>query len=791
MELEPDVPPARSSEALLIVVDTFLTSTNPGTFQKLCDIAMRLARTRLIYSHLNDDIIATLASGSPATRNKLADQTVDGYQGIEVLHPPATKSLAAVRTLANMTQGTVPSNLINILEVCGDLLMERAANRAEKKRVVLFTEGTSLERSLGREEQDLEDFEECTRLFKEHCMQVDIVCLCDENQAQRLIEMEEETAELPGFSVASFVQRANDFPFACLFALCKATGGFMMSHQEASPLVDTPTPKAKRAMAKYCGTLNIADILRIPVKRFSHVLEGRAITGKKISWESSVKLGKAQPVLVETQRVASTKDDSPLQTEQVVKAYPYGPELVPERNEVDTAAWSIHLPRGLDVLGFVEQSCVPHRLFMGQVDVVVAMPGVEEAFRLMKTLVLALQAEKLGILARSVTAARGGPPRLVFLWPRVELDKQGVMKNFLLFQVEVPMREDIRDMQFASLEEPMQTVSEGAVNAMDKYISALSMETVDASDMSDRGEQGADCDEVLWPPDICNPNLDWFNICIVHRALGGVNSADFPDETEWQRKVTDPASFVKEGQRRTLNDAIHDLKRELPVVSVKKKERRDKTVHQALTGEQASIGDYLPQDVEETTEKDEGADNEATEEYNKMAREYQEFGLDEKGSIVDDLEIDDVGDENPVLDFENLVRRNRFDFAASSLLVVVRRLIRDITDDDKAIRCLQALRQTSMKLKKPRMFNEFIISLVRKCRKEDSAGNRSAAFLRHARRRNVLRSAVGIIMPEQPTNGADSTGNGNGGKYYEWISKQVNQISSRDVSELSTSAVTL
>eukprot|EP00177_Eucheuma_denticulatum_P001323 GFKZ01002402.1.p1 GENE.GFKZ01002402.1~~GFKZ01002402.1.p1 ORF type:complete len:792 (+),score=126.23 GFKZ01002402.1:286-2661(+) len=790
MEPEPDTPLPRPSEALVIVVDTFITSTNPATFLKLRDIAMRLARTRLIYSHLKDDIMATIASGSPITRNKLADQTVGGYQGIEVLQPPATKSLTAVRTLADMTQGTVPSNLMNILEVCGDLLLEPAAERAEKKRVVLFTEGNILERSLGRGEQDLEDFEECTKLFKEHRMQVDIVSLCDENQAQRLVELEEETAELEAFSVPSFVQRESNFPLACLFALCKATGGFMMSYQEASPLVDTPTPKAKLATAKYRGTLNIADIIRIPVKRFTHVLEARAITGKKISWESTVKLGKAVPVLVETQRVASTKDDSPLEAEQLVKSYPYGPELVPERNEVDTAAWSIHLPRGLDVLGFVEQSSVPHRLFMGQVDVVVAMPGVEEAFRLMKTLVLALQAERLGILARSVTPKSGGPPRLVFLWPRVELDTRGVMKNFFLFQVEVPMREDIRDMPFASLEEPMDKVSGEAVSAMDKYISSLLMETSDARKMSDGDEDDAEPDEVLWPPDICNPSLDWFNICVVHRALGGVTTADFPDKTEWQRRVTDPASFVKEGRKRILNDAIQDLKRELPVVAVKKKERKDRRVHQALIGEQASISDYLPQEVQETREENEGGDNDSSEEYDEMIREYQDFGLNEKEGIADDLEIEDVGEENPVLDFKNLVRRNRFDFAASSLLVVVRRLIRDVIDDDKAIRCLQALRETSMTLKKPRMFNEFVMSLVRKCKKEDSAGNRSAAFLRHARRRDALTSAVGIIMPEQATQDVDSQGNGKGGNYLEFISKQVREISSRKVSELSTSAVT-
>lgn len=789
MEYEPEIPSPRESETLLIVVDTHVTDdSESSTFPSLRDAAMRMARTRLVYSVLKDDLLSVIASGSTKTKNKLASENEGGYTGIEVLQPPATKNLNAVRVLSELKRGTVPSNLLNILDVCGDTLSEPAVTRSKKKRMVLFTDAVAISRSLIP--ADAADFEATCELYKEHEMQVDVICHCDERLVEKVQAFEAEMEETTELSVKDWMAKTEGCELSHLFSLCKASGGVLMSLSEASPLLDRPTPKVKRAMAKYRGTLNIADIIKIPVKRFSFVAQATHPTSKKLSWESSTKRKEPVPVLVETQRVASAKDDAPLEAEEIVNAYPYGPELVPEQNEVDAYAWSMHLPKGLDALGFVEQQTVPQRLFMGRVDVVIAMPGVDGADRLMKTLVLAMQAEQLGILARSVTAAKGGPPQLAYLWPRVEVDTAtGALRNFFLFQVEIPMREDIRDLPFASLAEAVEEIPEDADNAMLRYISAAMLEeevegedTADEEDEENEGEE-----EPLWPPEICNPNLDWFNICVVHRALAQISGSDFPPLTEWQQKIIDPTSFVREHKKDALDRAVHDLKSILPVIPAKKKEKKGKRVHQALNGDMASIVDYLPREMVENKEED--SEEEEENDANAFALMYQD--PDAELSTVTDLDTEDVGDDTPVDDFEKLVNKDKFSFAAVSLLVVVRRLIRDLVDDDKAMSCLQALRRTSVEKKEPRFFNDFIISLISRCRREDALGNRTAAFFRHVARRNAIDSTVGVIAIARRSHGTPETAADQSYRdYLDGIARKISTIVQDKKPELSTSAIT-
>lgn len=780
MEYEPEIPQPRESETLLIVVDTYVTE--PSTFLSLRDAAMRMARTRLLYSLLRDDLLAVIASGSSTTKNKLASENEGGYLGLCVLQSPVSKNLNAVRVLADLKQGMQPSNLLNALEVCGDTLSEPAVTRSKKKRVVLFTDALQISKSLCPD--DVEDFQAICELYKAQEIQIDVICDCEQQLVEKLQEIEEVVEDADLLSIKDWMNKTKGFQLSHLFSLCKFSGGVFMSRKEASPLVDIPTPKVKRATAKYRGTLNIADVVKIPVMRYSYVYASTPVTPKKLSWEASTKCINPIPVFVETQRVASAKDDAPLKPEEIINAYPYGPELVPEQNEVDTYAWSIVLPKGLDILGFVEQNSVPQRLFMGRVDVVIAMPSVPGADELMKTLVLAMQAENVGILARSVTNKKGGAPSLVYLWPRVEAEREtGALRSFFLFQVEIPMREDVRDMPFASLMETAEEIPEAADLAMSRFISAA---TLDVEAEHGDGDED-DREEPVWPSEICNPNLDWNNICIIHRALAGISGADFPSLTEWQQHLISPLSFIGDNRKEGLRSAILNLKSAIPVIPAQKKEKKGKRTHEVLNGDMASISDYLPREMVEGLDEreadDEGGDgqNAAT-----MLADASDDVLSLTG-----LELEDVGDETPVLDFENLVTMNKFNFAAVSLLVVVRRLIRDVVDDDRAMNCLQALRKASVERKEPRFFNDFIISLIARCKREDTTGNRTRAFFRHVHRCHTINSTVQVIsIAKRSEGGSESAADEAYREFLSNATKRIHEIVSKEPHDVSVSAVT-
>lgn len=778
MQLEPEITPIRESESLIVVLDTCTTSIS--VFEDLRDFAARLARTRLIYGTSKDDLIGVILSGSAKTINNLVREHPSGYGGIETVVPPMTRSLRAVKALRDAPQGSSSSNLLNLMDVCGDYLSTGASTRSKKRRIVLCTDGESIISTLGS--ADMEDFESCCNLYREVGIRVDVVCHCSEEYADKLQSYEEEFSTMTDLSVEDCVRRCKGFGKSFLFTVAKATGGVMMPFADASPLADKPIGKTKRAVAKFRGVLNIANILKIPVRRYNHACEAKHPAGKKLSWSASSKLGEPISVHVETQRVASARDDSPLETEEIVNAYPYGPDLVPEQNEIDTCAWSIHLPRGLDVIAFVPQESIPPRLFLGQVEVVVAMSGCDGANLLMKSIVLAMQADKVGMLARSVTSSKGGSPTLAYLWPRVEADSdRRSIRNCFLLYVNLPMREDIRELPFASLGDVLENVPTGADDAMQRYIAAAMLDIDGAADSDDDKD---DCED-FWPHESCNPNLDWFNICIVHRALSGTSGSDLPPLSEWHRRIMDPSSFRQRKHANAFQQAISDLKGVLPVIPVPQREKKGRKVYRALSGELASIVDYLPVDDGSAAP----TENEDAERIIDVPT-LQTDTYDDISSTVTDLNVLDVREEVPVEDFKELVKKGHFRFAALSLLIVVRRLIREVVDDDKAMYCLQALRKASIETKEPRLFNDFIANLVERCLRLDASGNRTAAFFRHVGRADKIDSTLDVIPASRARNcSSESERDRDRKDALAELSIQIRQIGTPNQADLSVSAV--
>lgn len=790
MELEPQIEPIRDTEALLIAVDT---SASKKSFKSLQQAAFRLARTRLLYPISKDDLIGVLQAGSEKTDNPLAKQEPSGYQGIQVHVPLISASLRAVRSLNNLEHHGCSTHLLNLLDVAGDSLVSAAALRSRRKRLLIFTTDKSKICSLPT--ADDEDFIATCNLYAafENDIRVDVIIECSSEQTDTDIshyddlfydEASDQNEEVLPTPKAS-LEKASQFACKSLLALAKCTGGLIMSLSTANPMTDKPAPRAKRASVKFHGVLDIADKIQIPVKKYSYVLEAKHPPGKKISWEESIKCAKYIPVLVETNRVASTKDDTPLEPEEIVNAFSYGPDLVPEQHEVDSYAWSMHMDRGLDVIGFVSQASVPQHMFIGRVDAVIAMKESPEAIRLLKTVVLAMHAEKLGILARSVTPARGGAPSLCYLWPRIELSSDGrTVRNCFLFSVDVPMREDIRDLPFASLEDELEDTLKEAFSAMNDFISCSMLDGNNQNEKSEEEEDESEEDDEegkrgFSPTTFPNPNLDWFNNCIVHRALQGPSGTGFPELSEWHKKLISPESFLAQVHKVGREQAVRSLKIALPIAPAKKREKKGRRVHTALNGDLASIVDYLPEEgtewdadgdqnsdgtnvvsgLDEVDEvEDEGSGDEIVAERLPEAAPIWDnddnLQDDMVSNVTDRVALNDVGSKTPVEDFKHLVNKGQFRFAALSLQVMLRRLIRgchgntdstDADDNKTSMKCLQALRIACYEHKESRFFNDFITSMIQRCDRQDSIGKRTEAFFRYVGIKEQVHSTLDMI----------------------------------------------
>ena len=99
--------------------------------------------------------------------------------------------------------------------------------------------------------------------------------------------------------------------------------------------------------------------------------------------------------------------------------------------------------RQFKMLGFADQSSVPRHFFIAGVDVVLPLKGSKNE-RAFAALVTQMIETKKCIIAR-LLERKNADPKLVSLFPHVN------KKQPLLYLIQLPTNEDIRDYQFPSL----------------------------------------------------------------------------------------------------------------------------------------------------------------------------------------------------------------------------------------------------------------------------------------------------------------------------------------------------
>lgn len=616
--------PPREAEVLVIAVDGGkYAAETPEKFDRLRDIATRMARNRLLYSETADDLIGVFKLGSEKTDNRLADDNAGGYKGIEKAFPAVRRCLQAVRTLRDMTPGLKKVNLLDVVEVLGDYLADFSLGNETKKRIVIFTrKGVVPDEPV---EGYCKQLAEVCELYRDVKVRVDVVCDDwteaddDKDEDQRA----DETAEQKfARTVENFFTYATEKEMHPLWAFAHATGGSLYSGADALDAVDMPIPKGKRATAKFRGTLNIGAHIKIPTKAYITTSIAIKQAAVKLSWAASRNAGEPVGVHVESQRFKSAADDTPLEENEIVHAFPYGNDLVPEQRDTGEDAWSLCLDgNDLSVIAFVSQKVVPVRWFMSAVCAVISMPDVAEARVAMDALVQALHESEKGILARWVPALKGGPPGMAYLWPVVEMDKDtGKVKNRYLCLADLPLQEDLRDYPFSSLkwtEKDLPAASDSVMDAFidDRMLDGTTSAPKPEDKMADEEDDDDDDDDAAEPfraYDHCNPALDRFYIAVIQRALDGPEGTEIPGLAEWQKHLLDTQSFIPASKKESAEESLKNLKSTLPVSKVPPKERaKKKTIEMALQGEDASICDFLPPDtqaLDETTGPTPGAE---------------------------------------------------------------------------------------------------------------------------------------------------------------------------------------
>lgn len=207
-------------------------------------------------------------------------------------------------------------------------------------------------------------------------------------------------------------------------------------------------------------------------------------------------------------------DQNPVPADKQIRAFNYGKQLVPvakehehvlkykggtaEEKKDDDGGLGVELAsdyeRQFKLLGFTDQSKVPRHHFVAGVDVILPVRGSKNE-RAFAALVGAMVEGKKVLIAK-IIERKNADPKLVVLYPHISKRKP------ILYMVQLPTAEDIRDYQFPSLvpaTEPQRTAARELIKALDLTNAAQ------------------EDDEQLKPELTFNPALQYFGQVVTHR----------------------------------------------------------------------------------------------------------------------------------------------------------------------------------------------------------------------------------------------------------------------------------
>ena len=162
---------------------------------------------------------------------------------------------------------------------------------------------------------------------------------------------------------------------------------------------------------------------------------------------------------------------------------------------------------------------------MGGVDVILPVKGAknERAFAAMVYAMI----DTHKVLLAKIIERKNADPKLVVLYPHIS------KKQPILYLVQLPTSEDIRDYQFPKLVKATQKQREAAAKLIDKL------------DLCQEDEDG-DQVERLDPEETFNPTIQYFNQVVTHKVVNPHEADQIPPLNPAIREYMEPDQQVME-----------------------------------------------------------------------------------------------------------------------------------------------------------------------------------------------------------------------------------------------------
>ncbi|URD75280.1 Ku C terminal domain like [Musa troglodytarum] len=431
------------------------------------------------------------------------------------------------------------------------------------------------------------------------------------------------------------------------------------------------------------GDLELSSMMKIKVWVYKKTSEEKFPTLKKYSDKAPASDKFAtHEVKVDFEYKSSQDPDKVVPPEQRIKGYRYGPQVVP----ISSAEWEavkFKPEKGVKLLGFTDASNILRHYYMRDVYIFIPEPGNTKAIIAVSALAKAMKEMNKYAVLRCVWRQGQGNVSVGVLTPN--LSSTDNIPDSFYFNI-LPFAEDVREFQFPSFSsfpsawQPDQQQQEAA----DDLVRMLDLAPSDRK-------------EVLQPDYTPNPVLERFYQFLHLKSKAP--EIDVPQLDRSLKRIAEPdPDFLSRH-----NSIVNNFQERFELKENPKKKKLSRRAWR---------------------EKPSGSNDEKV----GVDGEVPKVQSSSLKKSLSSLEVEKIGDLNPVQDFEAMMARRDSSKWITEAIKDMQHYIYHLLENSyegnscpKAIECLMALRKGCILEQEPKEFNRFMLDMCEKFRRSDLA----------------------------------------------------------------------
>lgn len=327
-------------------------------------------------------------------------------------------------------------------------------------------------------------------------------------------------------------------------------------------------------------------------------------------------------------KVTNEIEEVAVQEGEITEGYKYGTTIVPFSAEDKENLGYKAGPKSLSILGFTSKDTFPMYLLTGEcVYVITGKDKDEHSETALSAIIQAMNEENYVAVARKVYSDDRGLS-LCVLYPKVEEieGEDGTYYKECLLLIEIAFHEEVKSLEFGSLEPVAKTITPAQYECVDKLIDEMDLMT------ADRDENEEPCEALEWS-NLHEIKNQFFQYCVIQRGL--YPDRPIPKELppRFKEFVTLPKTLIQ--KNKDLGLAL----KQLFTIEVKEEKKPDLKGKNVM-GQKIDVDNKNKVDVFSRIKKDDDASS--------------SNGFNDSGIVNDSLELSEPSLEN---DFKRLFNK--------------------------------------------------------------------------------------------------------------------------------------